>query len=111
MSATITFEDFSKIDLRIGTIIEVKDFPKARKPAYQLRIDFGVIGVKKTSAQITALYSKEDLLHKQIVANVNFAEKQIADFRSQCLIVGAVDSDSVILLSPEDKVPNGTPVR
>lgn len=111
MSATITFEDFSKIDLRIGTIIEVKDFPKARKPAYQLRIDFGAIGIKKTSAQITALYSKEDLLHKQIVANVNFAEKQIADFKSQCLIVGAVDSDRVILLSPEDKVPNGTPVR
>ena len=111
MSATITFEDFSKIDLRIGTIIEVKDFPNARKPAYQLRIDFGAIGVKKTSAQITALYSKEDLLHKQIVANINFAEKQIADFRSQCLIVGAVDSDRVILLSPENKVPNGTPVR
>lgn len=111
MSATITFEDFSKIDLRIGTIIEVNDFPKARKPAYQLRIDFGAIGIKKTSAQITALYSKEDLLHKQIVANVNFAEKQIADFKSQCLIVGAVDSDRVILLSPEDKVPNGTPVR
>lgn len=111
MSATITFEDFSKIDLRIGTIIEVNDFPKARKPAYQLRIDFGAIGIKNTSAQITALYSKEDLLHKQIVANVNFAEKQIADFKSQCLIVGAVDSDRVILLSPEDKVPNGTPVR
>ena len=111
MSATITFEDFSKIDLRVGTIIEVKDFPKAHKPAYQLSIDFGDLGVKKISAQITTLYSKEDLLGKQIVANINFAEKQIANFMSQCLIVGAVDSDKVILLSPEDKVPNGTAVR
>ena len=111
MSATINFEDFSKIDLRVGTIIEVKDFPKARKPAYQLSIDFGDLGIKKTSAQITTLYSKEDLLDKQIVANVNFAQKQIANFMSQCLIVGAEDADKVILLSPEDKVPNGTPVR
>lgn len=111
MSATITFEDFSKIDLRVGTIIEVKDFPQALKPAYQLRIDFGNLGIKKTSAQITTLYSKEDLLDKQIVANINFAEKQIANFMSQCLIVGAVDSEKVILLSPEDKVPNGTAVR
>ena len=75
MSETITFEDFSKIDLRVGTVIEVNDFPKARKPAYQLTIDFGDLGIKKTSAQITALYSKEDLLDRQIVANVNFAEK------------------------------------
>ena len=100
MSATITFEDFSKIDLRIGTIIEVKDFPEARNPAYQLSIDFGAIGLKKTSAQITDLYSKEDLLDKQIVANVNFKNKQIANFMSECLVVGAVDSDKVILLTP-----------
>ncbi|MDA9875553.1 tRNA-binding protein [Flavobacteriaceae bacterium] len=111
MSATITFEDFSKIDLRIGTIIEVKDFPEARNPAYQLSIDFGAIGIKKTSAQITDLYSKEDLLDKQIVANVNFKNKQIANFMSECLVVGAVDSDKVILLTPENKVPNGTPIR
>jgi len=111
MSATITFEDFSKIDLRIGTIIEVKDFPEARSPAYQLSIDFGAIGIKKTSAQITDLYSKEDLLDKQIVANVNFKNKQIANFMSECLVVGAVDSDKVILLTPENKVPNGTPIR
>ena len=111
MSATITFEDFSKIDLRIGTIIEVKDFPEARNPAYQLSIDFGAIGIKKTSAQITDLYSKEDLLDKQIVANVNFKNKQIANFMSECLVVGAVDSDKVILLPPENKVPNGTPIR
>ena len=111
MSETITFEDFSKIDLRVGTVIEVNDFPKARKPAYQLTIDFGDLGVKKTSAQITALYSKEDLLDRQIVANVNFADKQIADFMSQCLIVGVVDTEKVILLSPEEQVPNGTPIR
>jgi len=111
MSATITFEDFSKIDLRIGTIIEVKDFPEARNPAYQLSIDFGAIGIKKTSAQITDLYSKEDLLDKQIVANVNFKNKQIANFMSECLVFGAVDSDKVILLTPENKVPNGTPIR
>ena len=111
MSDTITFEDFSKIDLRVGTIVEVKDFPKARKPAYQLSVDFGDLGIKKTSAQITTLYSKADLLDKQIVANVNFSEKQIANFMSQCLIVGAVDSEKVILLSSEEQVPNGTPVR
>jgi len=111
MSSTITFEDFFKIDLRVGTIIEVKDFTEARKPAYQLSIDFGDIGVKKTSAQITALYSKEDLLGKQVIANINFKDKQIANFMSECLVVGAVDSDNVILLSPESKVLNGTPLR
>jgi tRNA-binding protein len=111
MSATISFEDFSKIDLRVGTIIDVNDFPEARKPAFQLSIDFGDLGIKNTSAQITTLYSKEDLLDKQIVANVNFKKKQIANFMSECLIIGAVDSEKVILLSPEDKVPNGTPVR
>jgi tRNA-binding protein len=89
----------------------VKDFPEARNPAYQLSIDFGAIGIKKTSAQITDLYSKEDLLDKQIVANVNFKNKQIANFMSECLVVGAVDSDKVILLTPENKVPNGTPIR
>mgnify|MGYP002629067463 FL=1 len=111
MSSTITFEDFSKIDLRVGTIIEVKDFTEARKPAYQLSIDFGDIGVKKTSAQITALYSKDDLMGKQVIANINFKVKQIANFMSECLVVGAVDSDNVILLSPESKVLNGTPLR
>ena len=111
MSETITFEDFSKIDLRVGTIIEVNDFPKANNPAYQLTIDFGSLGIKKTSAQITALYSKDDLLDRQIVANVNFSDKQIANFMSQCLVVGAVNAAKVALLSPEEKVPNGTPIR
>ncbi len=111
MGETITFEEFSKIDLRIGTIIEVNDFPKAHKPAYQLTIDFGSLGIKKSSAQITSLYSKTDLLQRQIVANINFVEKQIANFKSQCLVVGAVEDAKVILLSPDEKVPNGTPIR
>ena len=110
MSATISFEDFSKIDLRVGTIIDVNDFPEARKPAFQLSIDFGDLGIKNTSAQITTLYSKEDLLDKQIVANVNFKKKQIANFMSECLIMGAVDGDDVILLKPEQHVKNGTAV-
>ncbi|MCX7550211.1 tRNA-binding protein [Xanthomarina sp. F2636L] len=110
MSDTIQFEDFVKVDLRIGTILEVADFPEARKPAYQLTIDFGDLGIKKTSAQITTLYKKEDLLDKQIVAVVNFPRKQIASFMSDCLILGAVNAENVILLNPETKVKNGTTV-
>ena len=87
----ILFEDFQKIDLRVGTILEVKDFPTAHKPAYQLTIDFGPLGTKKSSAQITSYYTKEDLVGKQIIANVNFEEKQIANFKSQCLVLGSVD--------------------
>ncbi|AXT20639.1 tRNA-binding protein [Flavobacteriaceae bacterium AU392] len=104
----ITFEDFTKIDLRIGTILEVADFPKARNPAYQLTIDFGDLGIKKTSAQITSLYQKEHLLNRQIVAVVNFPKKQIANFMSECLVLGAVNAKDVILLNPEHKVKNGT---
>ncbi|UAB75571.1 tRNA-binding protein [Mesoflavibacter sp. SCSIO 43206] len=111
MSNTIQFEDFTKVDLRIGTIIEVKDFPEARNPAFQLKIDFGGLGVKKTSAQITSIYNKEDLLNKQIVAVVNFPKKQIANFMSECLVVGAVKEKDVYLLNPEQKVPNGTSVN
>lgn len=110
MKAEITFEDFSKPDLRVGTIIEVNDFPEARKPAYQLTIDFGDLGIKKTSAQVTTLYKKEDLLHKQIVAVVNFPKKQIANFMSACLILGAVNGKDVILLNPETPVKNGSVV-
>ena len=108
---TITFEDFTKVDLRVGTIIEVNDFPKARNPAYQLNIDFGDLGIKKSSAQITKLYKKEDLLNKQIIAVVNFKPKQIANFMSECLVLGAVKKNDVILLKSENKVPNGTPVN
>lgn len=111
MSNSIQFEDFTRVDLRVGTIVEVNDFPEARRPAFQLKIDFGDLGVKKTSAQITTIYKKEDLLNKQIVAVVNFPKKQIANFMSECLVVGAVKEKDVFLLNPEQKVPNGTNVN
>ncbi len=107
MDNIITFEDFTKVDLRIGTIVEVVDFPNAHKPAYQLTIDFGDLGVRKSSAQITTQYSKEGLINRQIVAVVNFPKKQIADFMSECLVMGAVKENDVFLLHPETKVKNG----
>lgn len=107
MDTLINFEDFAKVDLRVGTIIEVQDFPDAKKPAYQLTLDFGALGIKKSSAQITALYDKSDLLNKQIIAIVNFPKKQIANFMSECLLLGAVNGNDVVLLNPEDKVKNG----
>lgn len=110
MSTTINFEDFTKVDLRIGTIIEANDFPEARNPAYQLTIDFGDLGIKKSSAQITTIYTKEELIGRQIVATVNFPKKQIANFMSECLVMGAVDGKDVILLKPEHKVKNGSTV-
>ena len=111
MDKIITFEDFTKVDLRVGTITEVNDFPEARNPAYQLTIDFGDLGIKKSSAQITTLYSKEDLLNKQIVAVVNFPKKQIAKFMSECLVMGTVKENDVYLLHPETKVKNGSAVN
>jgi tRNA-binding protein len=110
MSKTIQFDDFTKVDIRVGTIIEVNDFPEARNPAYQLRVDFGDLGIKKTSAQITTLYKKEDLLNRQILAVVNFPKKQIGKFMSECLVLGAVDGKDVILLNPEVSVKNGSVV-
>ncbi|WP_100615089.1 tRNA-binding protein [Confluentibacter citreus] len=110
MNDIITFEDFTKIDLRVGTIVEVNDFPEAKNPAYQLTIDFGQLGIKKSSAQITTLYKKEDLLNRQIVAIVNFPKKQIAKFMSECLVLGAVNGKDVVLLNPEIKVANGSTV-
>ena len=110
MDNIITFEEFTKVDLRIGTIIEINDFPEARNPAYQLTIDFGDLGIKKSSAQITTLYTKDDLLNRQIIAVVNFPKKQIAKFMSECLVVGAVKDKDVMLLHPEQHVKNGTPV-
>lgn len=110
MSKQITFEDFTKVDLRVGTIIEVKDFSEARQPAYQLTIDFGDLGIKKSSAQITTLYTKEELLERQIVAVVNFPKKQIANFMSECLVMGAVNGNDVMLLKPEQKIKNGSTV-
>lgn len=111
MEKIITFEDFTKVDLRVGTIVEVNDFPEARNPAYQLTIDFGDLGIKKSSAQITTLYSKEDLLNKQIVAVVNFPKKQIAKFMSECLVMGVVKENDVYLLHPESKVKDGSTVN
>ena len=108
MSEETSFEDFLKVDLRIGTIIEVHEFPKARKPAYQLVVDFGAIGIKKSSAQITDLYTKEELLHKQVSAVVNFKPRQIANFMSECLILGAVNDEEVDLLQPSFKTKNGS---
>ncbi|ARV10603.1 tRNA-binding protein [Winogradskyella sp. PC-19] len=111
MEKIITFKDFTKIDLRVGTIIEVNDFPDARNPAYQLTIDFGDLGIKKSSAQITTLYSKSDLQNRQIVAVVNLPKKQIAKFMSECLVMGAVKENDVYLLHPETKVINGNAVN
>lgn len=110
MKETISFEAFAKVDLRVGTIIEVRDFPEAKNPAYRLTIDFGTLGIKKSSAQITTLYKKEDLIGKQIVAVINFPKKQIAKFMSECLVLGAVDGKDVMLLNPENNVLNGTVV-
>lgn len=108
----IIFDDFVKIDLRVGTIIEVNDFPKARKPAYQLRIDFGGIGIKKSSAQITELYTKDELLNKQIIAVVNFKPRQIANFMSECLVLGLYNDDKkVVLLQPSKHIKNGEQVN
>lgn len=108
MENTLSWDEFLKVDMRVGTIVEVNDFPKARNPSYQLLIDFGPeIGMRKSSAQLTTLYSKEDLLGKQIIAVVNFPKKQIATFMSECLVLGAVDGKEVTLLQLERGVENG----
>ncbi len=105
----ISWDDFEKVDIRVGTITEVNDFPKARKPSYQLLIDFGKeIGFKKSSAQITHHYTKEDLLNRQVVAVVNFPKKQISSFLSECLVLGVYDEQQeVVLLQPQKSVING----
>ncbi|MEN2400947.1 tRNA-binding protein [Flavobacterium sp. MC2016-06] len=105
----LTWNEFERTDMRVGTIIDVNDFPEARKPAFQLTIDFGTeIGIRKSSAQITKRYAKEDLLNRQIVAVVNFPKKQIGKFMSECLVLGAVGEEGdVILLAPDFKIDNG----
>lgn len=109
MQNKISWTDFEKVEMRIGTIIEVNDFPKARNPAYQITIDFGTeIGVKKTSAQITKMYKKEELIGKQIVAILNFPKKQISNFMSECLLLGSIGKEKeVVLLSSDKPVVNG----
>lgn len=106
----ISWEDFGAVELRVGTVIEVADFPEARKAAYKLKVDFGAdIGVKQSSAQITTLYSKEQLLGKQVIGVVNFPTKQIGPFRSECLITGFYRPDGAVVLAiPEQEVPNGS---
>ena len=104
----ISWEDFEKIDIRVGTIIEATDFEKARKPSYKLKIDFGPVGIKNSSAQITALYNKEALIGKQVVAVVNFPVKQIANFFSECLVLGVYnEKNEVVLLRPTHPTGNG----
>lgn len=104
----IRFEDFTKVDVRIGTIIEVNDFPKAHKPAFRLTIDFGELGIKKSSAQITKLYSKDKLIGKQVTAIINFEARQIANFKSECLILGVQQRDEVTLLqASKQPIKNG----
>lgn len=102
------YDDFAKIDVRVGTIIEVNDFPKARKPAYQLTIDFGEeIGIKRSSAQITNHYTKDDLLNKQVLGVVNLPPRQIADFFSEVLVLGTDSDGGVVLIKPDKEVKNG----
>lgn len=105
----ITYDDFVKVDIRVGTIVQIESFPEARKPAYKLVIDFGPeIGIKKSSAQITEHYpNKEELIGKQVLAVVNFPPKQIGPFRSEVLTLGVSDSTGVVLVNPGKKVPNG----
>ena len=104
----LTWADFEKVDIRTGTIVAAESFPQARKPAYKLTIDFGEFGTKRTSAQLTTLYTLDELVGKQVVAVVNFPPKQIATFMSECLVLGAVTDDgTVTLLQTERHTPNG----
>jgi tRNA-binding protein len=106
---TITWHDFEKVEIRAGTILEVADFPEARKPAYKVKVDFGPFGVRWSSAQITKHYTKEDLTGRQILGVINFPEKQIAKFMSQFLVTGFADDNGDIVLASIDKqVPNGS---
>ena len=104
----ISYDDFEKVEIRVGRIIQVEDFPKVRKPAYKLWIDFGALGVKKSSAQIMARYRPDELQGRLILAVVNFPPRQIADFMSEVLVLGVVlDNDEVVLVTPDSEVPLG----
>ena len=106
----ITWDEFKKVEIRVGTIIEVNDFPEAIKAAYQIKVDLGEkIGIKQSSAQITDLYSKNDLINKQVIVVVNFPPKKIGPFISECLITGFYnDGNKVVLATPDQSIPNGT---
>ena len=104
----VTFDDFVKLDIRVGTIIEAKVFEKAKRPAYQLKVDLGEeIGIKKSSAQITEVYQPEDLIGKQVLAVINFPPRQIADFMSEILVLGTYSEQGVVLITPDKVVKNG----
>ena len=108
----ISYEEFRKVDIRVGRIVQVDDFPQARKPAFKLRIDFGMLGIKTSSAQITTHYNKEDLLGRLVIAVVNFPPRQIATFRSEVLTLGVMlADDEVVLVGPDRDVPLGLEVR
>ena len=109
LSEQIVFDDFMKVDVRVGTIIEVEDYPEARKPAYKLKVDFGGdIGIRKTSAQITVHYTPDDLVGRQVLAVVNFPPRQIGKFMSEVLVLGVPDENGeVVLLRPDQDVPQG----
>jgi tRNA-binding protein len=111
MENVISWADFEKVDMRVGTILTAEVFAEARKPAYKVSIDFGELGIRKSSAQITKLYTCEDLIHRQIVAVVNFPVKQIGPFMSECLIMGAIGKEGeIMLLNADFKVENGTKI-
>lgn len=108
---TITWNDFEKIDIRKGTIVDAMAFPKAKKPAYKLTIDFGQFGIKRSSAQVTDYYTPEKLVGQEVVAVINFPPKQVADFISECLVLGVYDEHhKVVLLAPQQTVPNGSKI-
>lgn len=112
MPDNISFDEFSKVDIRMGTIIEVAEFPKARKPAYKLKVDFGSLGIKNSSAQITKLYTKDQLTGRQILAVINFKPKQIASFISECLVLGVANQEGeIVLLQASKKVKNANQVN
>ena len=112
MPDNISFDEFSKVDIRMGTIIEVSELPKARKPAYKLKVDFGSLGIKNSSAQISKLYTKDQLTGRQILAVINFKPKQIASFISECLVLGVANQEGeIVLLQASKKVKNANQVN